>query len=285
MLNYHNTDELKGKVSSFILDKYDDDFQNFILASIVAGFHRAYGMRNEGISMSFEIVSSINDDTPNLWERNILVWNLYILSRECIDDGDYEEALEFIERAENNWSRDVILGDEIGVYHVSWIEQIWLRKAEVFLLTQDIPSFESITDKILLSRFDFFKKANEITNETVIRDRCTYNCFELMSFERRRNDISSAVSMIKQAIIHKGGDFQNILSSGITPEVKKGNLYKAYDLCLKYFYSLSDSPYDSIIYGYCSTCKDYNRKDLCLRFNITTNEYKSCSFYENYANQ
>ena len=69
--------------------------------------------------------------------RNILVWNLHILSGEYTDEGMYDEALNLVERAEKNWTRDVILGDEIGVYHVSWIEQIWHKQAEICLLVGD----------------------------------------------------------------------------------------------------------------------------------------------------
>lgn len=156
MLKRHETEELKGKVSASILERYNVDYQNILLSSIIAGFHRAYGLRNEGIEMSVEITHDIGDNTENLWERNILVWNLYILTRELIDDKEYEKALEYIDRLEKNWSRDVILGDEIGFYHVSWIEQIWLRKAEVYLLTEKYDDFESITDKILQSRMKFF---------------------------------------------------------------------------------------------------------------------------------
>ncbi|EYE89033.1 hypothetical protein Q428_05085 [Fervidicella metallireducens AeB] len=212
MLNYYKTDDLQGKISSSILNEYKMDYKNLLLSSIVAGFHRAYGSRDVGISMARDIVNTINDYTENLWERNLLVWNLYILARDFIDDGEYEYALNYAERAEKNWSRDVILGDDIGVYHVSWIEQIWLRKAEIYLLTSQIGKFEETTDKILSERFNFFKYAEGITGERILKDRCTYSCFELMSLQKRKENIDIAVRMIKKAILYKGGSLMSLYS-------------------------------------------------------------------------
>lgn len=282
MLSHHETDELNGKVSTLLIDSYNMDYQNYVLASIVAGFHRIYGRRNEGIYMSLEIIENIDDDTENLWERNILVWNLYILSREFIDDGEYDNALKLIVRAEKNWSRDVILGDEIGVYHVSWLEQILLRKAEVYLLTGQIEMFEMVTDQILVNRFEFFNTASEVTGETIIGDRCTYNCLELMSFDMRKRDIDKGIGIIKQAILHRGGTLNNFLSKPAVKEVNSGNKYKAFDMYLRYYFELPDKPFDNCIYGYCRTCMSYDRKGTCTKFNIATDNYKSCSYYTGY---
>lgn len=280
VLTHHRTDELNGRVSNEILNSYNLDYKNQTLASIIAGFHRIYGRRNEGITMSLEIVGNIDDETENLFERNILIWNLYVLSREFIDDAEYENAMLLIERAEKNFSRDVILGDDIGVYHVSWLEQILLRKAEVYLLTNKIDSFQEVTDKILLNRFEFFNKAYEVTGETIVGDRCTYSCLELMALELRRKDIDLAVNMIKQSIRHKAGSqIIDLLDEKIINKYKQ-NKYKIFDYYTKCFFEIPDKPFDNCSYGYCKTCKGFDRKGQCLKFNIGTDFFKSCSQYQ-----
>jgi serpin B len=96
MLTYHSIDGLEGKVSNSLLNCYAREYDNYTLASIIAGFLRLYGLRHDGISMSMEIVNNIGDDTQSLIDKNILVWNLYILAKEFIDDGAYENSLDFL---------------------------------------------------------------------------------------------------------------------------------------------------------------------------------------------
>lgn len=283
MLKYHNTSELEGKVSANLLDNYKTDYKNPIISSIIAGFHRAYGLRNEGTSISLEILNNIDDDTDNICHRNILVWNLYILSGEYIDEGIYDEAMHVARRAENNWTRDVILGDEMGVYHVSWLEQIWQRQAEIYLLSGERNNFEIITDKILSSRLDFFSKAEEITGENILRDRCTYNCLELIAFEKRKRDIEKALEIIKEAVFIKAGiqykqEFQSLLK---LQKDNKLNLCKNFDVFLKYYYSIHDISYDNLTYSYCKACKYFENGKLCLKRNMECDAYKACSEYSN----
>jgi hypothetical protein len=280
MLTYHRIDELKGKVSTTLLNNYTRDYQNLMMSSIIAGFHRAYGIRNEGISMSMEIVNSISDDTVKLWERNILVWNLYILSRELIDDNEYDDALKYSERAEANWSRDVLLSDDLGVYHVSWVEQIWLRQAEIYLLIDNKNSFKIVCDKILDKRMNLFNKAMQNTGEGINKDRCTYSCLELMAYEKRKHDIKAAVSMIKQAVKHKGAltdDKFFIMFKEIDNIVQNTKLF---DLWTKLYYKIPDSPFDNILYSYCKSCKHFNENEICSKFNIKTDAHKACSHFE-----
>jgi hypothetical protein len=283
MLKYHNINELEGKVAANLLDSYKVDYKNPVVSSIIGGFHRAYGLRNEGISMSLEIVNSIKDDTENLSHRNILVWNLHILSGEYIDEGIYDGALSLVERAEKNWTRDVIMGDDIGVYHVSWIEQIWQRQAEICLLVGDKSNFKSITDKIIACRLDFFNKAEEITGESILKDRCTYNCLELIAFDNRKNNVEKALEIIKQAILIKAGydriEEFNIMV-GIEKDAEKKK-YKLFDLYLKYYFSIQDQPFDNKSYTYCKSCKYYSKSKICNKNGRITEEYKACSQYNN----
>lgn len=278
MLTYHKTDELMGKVSKSILDKYALNYENTLLSSIIAGFHLTYGIKGEGLSMSMEIINNINDGTEAINEKNILVWNLYNLSEELINECNYDIALKFIERAEKNWSRDVILGDDIGVYHVSWIEQIWLKKAKIFLMTEEINKFEMITDNILLSRFNFFKDAENHTGETIVGDRCTYTCFEVMAAEKRKRNDFTGINFIKQAIMHKGV-YLNKKYYYLSEKYEKTEPYqRVFNLYSRFYYRLPNSNYDYIQYGYCKSCRSYN-KDFCNKKNVRTNERKACSLY------
>lgn len=283
MLRYHNVSELEGQVAANLLESYKVDYKNPLISSIIAGFHRSYGLRNEGISMALDIVGNIKDDTVNIQDRNILVWNLYILSGEFIDEGIYDEAINVTKRAEKNWSRDVVLGDEIGVYHVSWIEQIWQRLAEIYLLIDDKKNFETITDKITASRLDFYNKAEEITGESILKDRCTYNCLELLAFSYRKNNIEKALKVIKQAIILKAGIRENeelkINMDYIGED--KTKLYNHFGLCLKYFYSIHEQPYDNIRYSYCKSCKYFIDNKKCSKLGRELEEYKCCAKYRN----
>lgn len=283
MLNFHDTCDLEGKVPSSLLGMYKMDYRNLILASIIAGFHRSYGLRNEGIAISMEIINSIKDTTENLQEKNVLVWNLYVLSIETIDDNMYDDAMKIIDRAEKNWSRDLLLGDDIGVYHVSWLEQIWLKKAEIYLFVNDDDNFESITDKILYNRLSFFSKAEKATGETVIHDKCAYSCLELMALQKRRKDIKTALSIIKKALLYKGGGevYMDANFKAAEEYEKKGMLYKAFQMYCENFYKMQDYSFDNIGYGYCRTCRHYNGKDTCLIRNILTNGNRACTQYSN----
>lgn len=278
MLTYHKTDELMGKVSKSILENYALNYENNLLSSIIAGFHMSFGFKGEGLSMSMEIINNINDRTESLNDKNILVWNLYNLAEELINEQNYDIALKFIERAEKNWSRDVILGDEIGVYHVSWIEQLWLKKAKIFLMTEEKNKFEAITDKILLNRFEYFKTAGENTGETILGDRCTYTCFEIMAAEKRRKSSKTAIDFIKQAIMHKGV-YLNKKYYLLSEKYEKTEPYgRVFNLYSRFYYRLSNSSYDCISYGYCRSCREYNN-NFCNKRNIYISESRACSNY------
>ncbi|WDU82344.1 hypothetical protein [Caloramator sp. Dgby_cultured_2] len=100
MLKFHRIDDIEKFVSSTLLEDYKKNYTNLLLSSIMAGIHRTFGLRHEGIIMALEIVDTIKDDTSNLIERNLLVWNLYVLAHEFIEECSFERAMNFIERAE-----------------------------------------------------------------------------------------------------------------------------------------------------------------------------------------
>lgn len=280
MISYHNTTELEGKVAASILDMYRVDYRNLNLASIIAAFHRAYGHRDDGNSLSMEIINAIKDDSEDINERNLLVWNLYVISRELIDDNCIEDAMRLIERAEKNWSRDLIIGDKIGVYHISWIEQLWLRKAEACLVANNEIEFQELCDRILMSRFDLFKKAEESTGEVISQDRCTYSCLELMAFEERKRNVNKAASIMKRAVLYKGGKNLDMEFFSMVRERELKGLYsRAFNMYLKYYFKLLDTPYDNMRYSYCSSCRYYDGKSKCSKREIETGDYKACTYY------
>lgn len=275
MLKFHRIDDIEKFVSSTLLEDYKKNYTNLLLSSIMAGIHRTFGLRHEGIIMALEIVDTIKDDTSNLIERNLLVWNLYVLAHEFIEECSFERAMNFIERAEKNWTRDILLGDEMGVYHVSWIEQIWLLKSHIYMLLKDDNNFQRTTDMILDSRLKLFKEAEKETEETIIFDRCTYNAYEIMAMESRRKNILNAINFLKQAILIKGNikvdnDNKNISS----------NPYKYYDNLMNFFNRLQEKPYDNIKYLYCASCRFFDGEGLCKRHGTTTDKFKACSMYE-----
>lgn len=150
------------------------------------------------------------------------------------------------------------------------------------MMTKDTKSFEEVTDLILNSRYSFFKEANKITGETILQDRCTYNCYEIMALEKRKNNIELAVKIIKQAIKLKGGINlkKDINLAWAKEKEEKGNFAKVFELYLKYFNRLSDVPYDNIQYGYCKTCSFFDSCGKCALRNIETERYKACSQYK-----
>ncbi|WDU82343.1 hypothetical protein [Caloramator sp. Dgby_cultured_2] len=138
----------------------------------------------------------------------------------------------------------------MGVYHVSWIEQIWLLKSHIYMLLKDDNNFQRTTDMILDSRLKLFKEAEKETEEIIIFDRCTYNAYEIMAMESRRKNIVNAINFLKQAILIKGNikvdnDNKNISS----------NPYKYYDNLMNFFNRLQEKPYDNIKYLYCASCR------------------------------
>jgi tetratricopeptide (TPR) repeat protein len=203
---------------------------------------------------------------------------LYNLAEEYIKEGAFDMAKKLIERAEANWSRDVILGDEIGVYHVSWVEQIWLRKAKIYLMTEDEANFEKMTDRILLKRFNFFQDAARLTGESIIGDRCTYSCFELMGAGNRRKNPGYAIGMIKQAITHKGINLNEKYFLLSQKYEKKESMERAYSLYSRFYNKLPNTSYDNTAYGYCRTCKYFN-SNICEKLNIKTECTKACLYY------
>ena len=200
-----------------------------------------------------------------------------MLTKELIGDGDYDKALELCKRAESNWTRDVVLGDDTGAYHVSWMEQLWLQRAQIYMLKGECDSFESITDNIIYNRMKLFIEASETTGEGIIKDKCTFSCFELMAFERKKRDYQGACGFLRQAICHRGGEAMLERLTGTRDESFTHGRFRE---LLKLYYRLPDVPYDNIHYGYCRTCRNFNGIDACEHHRISTDKRKACTMYQ-----
>lgn len=256
------------------------EYKDLLLSTIAAGFFRAYGLRSKGSALSMDIINSISDDTYDISKRNILVWNLYVLAKEFTENENWDMALKYIERAEKNWSRDVILGDELGVYHVSWIEQIMLERAKLYMSLGRRSEFNKITEDILINRLDFLTLADKEIGEKDIRDRCTYSCYELIALESKINkDIKYAGEMIIKALECKG---KKITANEIykyynsDKEISSQHLFEIY--YMKYR-KIRNCSFDNMSYGYCQSCIDFKGEGRCEKNKNTTNKYKACSKY------
>lgn len=279
MLTNHNTDGLMDRMSKSLLDRYEVNYGDNLLSSIIAGFHAAYGFKEEGLSIYMEVINKIRDNTENLQDRNLLVWNLYNLSEELINEGNYELALSFLERAEKNWSRDLILGDRIGVYHVSWIEQLWLKRAKIYFMRGEGEAFEKITNRILFSRYNFFEKLMNKTQGKITGDKCTYKCYEILAAECKKRDIKLGIEFIKQAILHRFEklDHRYFLLWRIGETIPQEE--RLFNIFSRFYYRLPDLSYDNLEYGYCISCSEFDGKQ-CRRLGIATNPWMACSNYD-----
>jgi RNA polymerase-binding transcription factor DksA len=204
-----------------------------------------------------------------------------MLSKEFIDDKEYDMALAFIDRMDRNWSRDLILGDKIGFYHVSWREQIWIRRAEVYMYTNKSEEFDRTIQKIIQSRLDFFMEAVRITGETIIGDRCTYSTYKLMACQRKKlNEMTRAINFMKKALYYKSNTLNITWQeyNDRTADELQDNKQKLYDLYSQMYYRLSNNSYDDIHYGYCASCTNFMAEEgRCSLHNTSVDIHKACS--------
>lgn len=275
MLEFHEISELRGKVSKEFLDRYVEKHDDPVMGTLVSGFYRSSGFKSEAAAIALGIIESISLDTKSVKERNILVWNMYSIIKELLDEGEDERALYYCKQAEKLWSRDVILADTIGVCHVSWREQLWLKEAEVYMLNKDDCEFEKITDRIITERMRLFNEAERFTGEGIVLDKCTFRCLELMAWQMKRKDTKKACAFLRQAILCRGG-------GRILRYIKKHNtkVLGSFANLLRLYHKLSDVPFDSMDYLYCKTCRHFDGTSWCIKHSMNTETTKACEQYE-----
>lgn len=273
---------LRGKVPSIFIENYLDDPQNIELMSFIAGLHRSCGSFDLGIKISEDIVEKAYIGKDDMNETSIGVWNLYILSKIYIEQERFDKAYRALDAAERYWSKNLMLAQGTGMYRVKNKEDIWLRRAFGYLLQGRKDDFERIIDKVILSRYEIYNKANEITGEIPLRDACLLDCFEYSSYmSRNHEDLKHAVIFIKTALRYLGripAD-NNYLEGKICE--KSGDLKNAYTYYLKFY--LANRPqffYDNLIYGTCRSCAYFNTVDgnegECKKHNIAVDQHKAC---------
>lgn len=277
---------LRGKVPSIFLDNYLDDPQNIELVSFIAGLHWSCGNFDTGIRMSEDIVEKANIGKDDLKETNIAVWNLYILSKYYIEQEKFDKAYRALEIAERYWSKDLILADNTGICRVRNKEDIWLRRAFAYLIQGRKGDFESIIDKVMLARYEFYNKAYEVTGETPYRDAYLLDCFEYSSYMcRNLEDIQHAIIFIKTALRHLGKiPINNDYLEGKICE-RNGDLKNAYTYYLKFYIENRPQLFcENTVYGKCKSCiyfeTDDNIEGECKKHDIRVDQHKSCSKFE-----
>lgn len=277
---------LRGKVPSIFLDNYLDDPQNIELLSLIAGLFRSCGNFDLGVRISQEIAEKAHLGGENLVETAVAVWNLYILSKIFIEEEKFDKAYRALDIAEKYWSKDLMLADSTGTYRVRNKEDLWLRRAFGYLIQGRKNDFESIIDRVMLSRYEMYNKAYEVTGEVPIRDTCLLDCFEYSSYMYRNlEDLKHAVIFIKTALRYLGKvpHDNNYLEGKICE--RNGDLKNAYTYYLKFYITCRPKLYcDTLKYGTCCSCLYFgssgSSEGICKRRNIAVDMHKSCSMYE-----
>jgi hypothetical protein len=281
----YNVTQLRGKVPSILINNYLDDYENIELVSFIAGLHMSCGDFDLGIKMSEDIVEKAKMDDNNLKEVSIAVWNLYVLSKVYIEQEKFDKAYRALDNAERNWSKDFALYDTTGMYRVRNKEDLWLRRAFGYMIQGRKEDFECIIDRVMLSRYELYEKAYEITGEVPIRDACLIDCFEYSSYMcRNMEDLKHAIIFIKTALKYLGRvPIDDNYINGKMCE-RNGELKNAYTYYLRFY--LSSRPQffcDSIIYDTCRTCAYFEPgpdiEGQCKKRDIAVDLHKSCSKY------
>lgn len=277
---------MRGKVPSIFLDNYLDDPQSIELISFLAGLFRSAGNFDISVKISEDIVDKAYIDENNPKEANVAVWNLYILSKIYLEQEKFDKAYRTLDAAEKYWSRDLILADSTGTCRVRNKEDLWLRRAFGYLIQGRKNEFESIIDRTMLSRYEFYEKAYGVTEEIPIRDTCLLDCFEYSSYMcRNLEDLPHAVSFIKTALRYLGKlPVDNNYLEGKICE-KNGDLKNAYTYYLKFYLTCRPNYYcDTTIYNTCISCVYFNSSNnidgLCSKHNLSVDRHKSCGKYQ-----
>ena len=274
---------LRGKVPSIFLDNYLDDSSNIEMISFIAGLHMSWGDFDLGIRISEDIVEKTYMGEDNVKETGITVWNLYVLSKIYLEQERFDKAYRALDTAERYWSKDYVLVDDTDMYRVRNKEDLWLRRAFGYLIQGRKDDFERIADKVMLSRYELYSMAYDITKEIPIRDGCLLDCFEYSSYMyRNMEDLKQAIVFIKTATRYLGKvPIDNDYIDGKTCEKNK-ELKNAYNHYVRFY--LSNRPQifcETMVYGTCKSCVYFKSTDenegICKKLNIDVDQHKACS--------
>lgn len=252
---------------------------NLIMSTFLANFHIKFGLKNKGIQMLENIILTIEGDSLDGVKRNLLLWNSYVLLKENIELGQYDRGRVLIQKCKKLYSRDLLLEDVVGNFHVSWKEQIFLEEAKLHKNLNNSSETIKICNEIIKNR-NHTRKNALIIHEKIKVDRCKAEAYFLLAGMYKDLDIKKCVEYIKLAIYYKISNkqlYKVIIRRA--DKLYKDNLKNVYFYLVKYYFKEGDSSYDNIEYLYCGTCK-HNLKEVCSRKGIEISENKACALYQ-----
>lgn len=265
--------------NTFLLE--DDITDNYLIKMISSGYFLNYGKVEEGTLLILDIIRSIEGNICSAKERNILIWCLYSMMKICIEEEDLQGVLKYGEQAEKLWSRELMLEDKTGVYHISWLEQILLRKAEAFIKAGETMEAMKLLEDIIQRRHSLIDKAERLTGDTIALDRCLYTGLFLQSQAIKGSSLQLSIDKLKAALEVKTGYFSidTVKRSEKLEEKYYKRLDKLYSLYVSFYNNIKDSSYDIIKYMYCGSCR-FNSCWNCTLRGLRIYRWQSCDNYE-----
>ncbi|KMT22764.1 hypothetical protein [Clostridium cylindrosporum] len=269
--------------SHAVLSRYEGvnkDKNNMVMSTIVANFQVKFGLKTKGIDIINNIIKNISEDTLCNVERNILLWNICILIDEYTELREYEYVKELIDKAKRNYSRDVILGDTLESFHISWLDQILLKEAKLYILKGDKVKGEDICREVIENRKGIMESALAI-GESINLDRCNSLSYRYLSKIYKEDDYKCAREYMKKALYYKtyNKDIYNLYNSKSEEILDLKGIKSSYSFLVKCYFEEKNPSYDNIEYSYCISCI-YNNSKICSKRNIKITDKKSCSLYE-----
>ncbi|MEG2893437.1 MAG: hypothetical protein RR840_08780 [Clostridium sp.] len=251
---------------------------NMIMSTLVGNFQKKFGLKSQGVDIISNIINNLSEDTECIVEKNILVFNLYNLIDEYIDLERYDLAKLQIEKAKRCFSRDVILGDSIGTFHVSWLEQILLKEAKLYMKLKDYIRAEDICRKVIDMREEIRKNAFRL-DESINTDLCLAISYRYLSKMNIQKNSSLGSDYIKRSIYYKCNNKDDYIAYIKKYNKMNSDKEESYSFLVKTYLNENPPSYDNIKYGYCETCI-YNKCLYCEKHAITITPRKACSEYK-----
>ncbi|MEF9935633.1 MAG: hypothetical protein RR539_00200 [Clostridium sp.] len=251
---------------------------NMIMSTLIGNFQKKFGLKSQGVDIISNIINNLSEDTECIVERNILVFNLYNLIDEYIDLERYDLAYSLIEKAKRCFSRDVILGDSLGSFHVSWIEQIMLKEAKLNMKIKENQRAEEICRNVIDMR-EQVRCSAAFIDENIDTDLCLAISYRYLSKINIHKNNSLGADYIKKSIYYKcinKDDYKAYIKR--YSDINNEKDQEAYSFLVKTYLNELPPSYDNIKYGYCETCS-YNCNNYCQKHNIKVSCKKACAQY------
>lgn len=253
---------------------------NLIMSTFIANFHIKFGLKNKGIEITKNIVDNISNKESNLVKKNLLLWNNYILLEEYIELEMYNISKEILKSLKNIYSRESLLGDIVGNFHISWYEQILLKEADINFKIENFDNAIELCKSVIYKREKIKLGASSI-GEKVKVDRCKSEAYYILGKIYFNIKIEKAIEYIKLALYHKSVNkelYKVLLKKSKDIGNQKG-LKSMYIYLIKCYSREGSISYDNIRYLYCKSCK-YNSNNICDKNKFKISEKKTCRLYK-----